>query len=106
MSMLFRAFQKFFNLNDKLKLGRCFIPQPPKEIGRARRCQSTRWNFFCFAEEPHKKEKINFLSLSKIEDGIGTRAIQKIGMLERTDRMRTRRPPIDNSPMRDTLLKF
>ena len=97
MPSLFRAIQKLFILKDKLKLGRCLIPQPPKEVGQASRCQSTRWNLIFCVEEPQRKEKISFLRMSKIEDGIRTRAIQKMGMLERTDRMRTSLPPIDKS---------
>ena len=71
--LLLRASQKKFILKERLKLGRCFIPQPPNRVGRAKRCQSTRWNFYFLQEEPQRKVNINFLSLSKIEAGIQKR---------------------------------
>ena len=77
--------QKLFILKEILKLGKCFIPHPPREIGRASDFQSARWNFLKFAEDPHQKLKMIFLSLSRIVAGIGKRDNQYTGMLERTD---------------------
>ena len=49
-----------------------------------------------YTEDPHKKVKIRDLSLSRTEMGMGIRAIQYAGKLERTAFIKTNMPPIES----------
>ena len=69
-----RTNKRFFNLREILNQEIFLIPQPLASFGHEWRFQLTRWYLLFSLEEPHNKEKIILMSLTRTETGKGASA--------------------------------
>ena len=76
MSLPLSTNQRLFSLRSILNQVKILIPHSPKSFDKEKCFQFTKWYLFLTPEEPQRKAKINFLSLTRIEIDIGTISIQ------------------------------